>query len=87
VGPKTFKAIVDHLFPIRKEFFAQRPSGGSRDFDYPDYGGLPKRISNRLSSEAVDALQSILDMKFLNKRDFAKTYKQSLKDLGEPGKY
>lgn len=27
------------------------------EFDYPDYGGLPKKISNRLTSEAVDYIQ------------------------------
>lgn len=26
-------------------------------FDYPDYGGLSKRISNRLSSDCVDVIQ------------------------------
>lgn len=28
-------------------------------FDYPEYGGLPKRISNQLSGDEVDYIQSI----------------------------
>ncbi len=74
MGPKTFKIIIDRLFPIRKEFWGLY----GRNFDYPDYGGLPK---------AVDAIQFILNIKFLRKRDFARAYKQKLKSLGEPGKY
>jgi hypothetical protein len=27
------------------------------DFGYPDYGGLPKRITRKLSSSAVDQIQ------------------------------
>jgi len=28
-----------------------------RDFDYPEYGGMPKRLANRLSSDMVDRIQ------------------------------
>lgn len=27
------------------------------EFDFPDYGGLPKRLSNRLDGDFVDAIQ------------------------------
>ena len=35
-------------------------SGDCMYFDYPDYGGLPKYISSRLSSDEVDFLQEQL---------------------------
>jgi hypothetical protein len=52
-------------------------------FDYPDYAGLPKKIVNQLSSEAVDAMQFVLQKCFVRKRDFARAYKQKLIDFGE----
>ncbi len=30
------------------------------EFDFPEYGGLPKKISNRLSGDEVDAITSWL---------------------------
>lgn len=45
--------LVDHLFNIRKNFRAV----ANGEFDYPDYGGLPKRIVNKLSSDVVDKIQ------------------------------
>lgn len=30
------------------------------DFDYPDYGGMPKLLSKKLSSDFVDAIQDIV---------------------------
>ena len=85
---KMFKIIIDHLFPIREKFHDRDDydNGCWIDgdvFDYPDYGGLPKNISNRLSSEAVDAMQSIICNGFERKRDFAKAYKDRLEELGE----
>ena len=93
MGPKTFQKIVDHMFPIREEFLDIPVLGGefchrvARDFDYPLYGDLPKRISNKLSPEAVDAMQDILQIKFVRKRDFARAYRDRLQELGEHGKY
>jgi hypothetical protein len=31
------------------------------EFEYPDYGGLPERISDRLTSDQVDYLGSFTD--------------------------
>lgn len=33
------------------------PDDGLCCFDYPDYGGLPERISGRLSGDCVDVIQ------------------------------
>lgn len=52
-------------------------------FDYPDYAGLPKKIVNQLSPEAVDAMQYVLQESFVRKRDFSRAYKKTLIDLGE----
>lgn len=30
-------------------------------FDYPDYGGMPKKLSNQLSSALVDRIQDMFD--------------------------
>jgi len=84
MGKKTFLRIVDHIFPIRKKFLEDF----DEVFDYPDYGGLPKKISNSLSPEAVDAMQYILDgCKFSSKRDFARAYRNRLLEIGERGIY
>jgi len=88
MGPKTFEKIVNHIYPIRKSLVY--PDGV---FDYPEYGGLPKRISNNLSPEAVDAMQDVLfDLEgnlsfYKRKYQFRSAYKERLRDLGEPGKY
>ena len=50
--------LVDYLFNARRKLIYV---DGGVDFDYPDYGGLPKKISNRLSSDVVDRIQSNLE--------------------------
>ncbi len=99
MGPKTFQRVVDYLFPIRDKFRdgaecnkledkeTGKPAGWGEQFDYPDYEGLSKTVSNVLSSEAVDALQDILQGKYMRKRDFARAFKNRMFDLGEKGKY
>lgn len=82
MGPKTFQRIVDHVFPTRKKY---SNDGDDEQWDYPDYGGLPKSISMTLSSEAVDAMQDIIQSSYNRKRDFARAYKNRLEELGEPG--
>lgn len=80
------------MFPIRKQYFNP---GGSHlykiniiyVFDFPYYAGLPKKISNTLSSEAVDAMQEILQNRYSRKYLFAKAYKETLRGLGERGYY
>lgn len=81
MGPKTFQKIIDHVYPVRKKYWGF----WGDQWDFPDYGGLPKSISMRLSPEAVDAMQDILHYTYSRKRDFARAYKNRLKELGEPG--
>jgi hypothetical protein len=81
MGPKTFNRIIDHIFPKRKEYWGLYGDM----FDYPDYAGLPKKISNTLSPEAVDAMQEVLGEHFTKRRDFARAYRATLIDLGERG--
>lgn len=81
---KVFNEIIDRLFPIRGTLVEDTNYGLPYVlFDYPDYGGLPKRISYSLSPEAVDAMQDILYKKYTRKRDFAAAYKERLFELGE----
>jgi len=57
----------------------------SEDFDYPEYGDLPERISVTFSPEAVDAMQYIWGAitSFKTKKDFISEYKKTLFELGE----
>jgi hypothetical protein len=88
MGPKTFQRIVDHVFPTRKAYFDLGISPYNwLEWGYPDYGGLPYSIYKTLSSEAVDAMQDILQDTYKRKRDFAKAYRDRLRELGEPGNY
>lgn len=61
--------MIDH-------FWAQRNKILDEDFeiDYPDYGGLPRRISGKLSVDLVDAIQYELKQCLWNthsKKEFA----------------
>jgi hypothetical protein len=51
-GTDLFEIIVDVLWENRKQLQDE-----DFYFDYPEYGGLPDRISDRLSSHAVDIIQ------------------------------
>ena len=75
-----FKIITDHIWKNRKKL-----AKTDYEFDYPDYLGLPKRIANKLSPEAVDAIQEIMWVieDGYNKRFYKKLLFQSMKDLGE----
>lgn len=57
-GVKLFEEMVEILWKNRNAELRDETYG--YNFDYPDYGGLPKRISNRLSGEAVDRIQDEL---------------------------
>lgn len=72
-----FKEIVDKLWPLVK-------MDQDFEFDYPDYGKLPKIISNNLSSEAVDAMQITISNRCTTKAMFRKHYNKNLRILGEP---
>jgi len=50
----NFNAIVDALWANR-----ERINDGEGDFDYPDYGGIPRRLYDKLTPDFVDAVQMI----------------------------
>lgn len=64
------------------------------EFDYPDYGGLPERISHKLSPEFVDAVQncwhcpitgkSNINSSSMTRRKWISEVIVELKRLGEP---
>lgn len=70
---QEFDIVVSYIFPIRNII----------DFNFPDYSGLPSRVSDRLSSEAVDALQIVLSGKYSRKSTFSSAYNKRLAELGE----
>jgi len=54
-----------------------------QSFDYPDYYGLPKKISSKLGSEDVDKIQDyrheLFDYKsFKNKKQFVKKFTERI---------
>lgn len=82
---KDFIYIVDHIYPQRNSLVIKDQEGKNKFilFDYPNYGGIKKSLADKLSPEAVDAMQAILHLNFKTKRDFSKAYKQKLNVLGE----
>lgn len=54
-----FEPLVEHLWGMRAQVLCKEEDQ-EFNFDYPDYGGLPKKISNKLSSEIVDVIQDEL---------------------------
>lgn len=85
---KTFTKAVDYLWNNRKElkkkfYNKDEPKPWEYQvFDYPDYYGMPKRISNKLDGDFVDALQR--NTYLLLKGEF-KTKKEFIKELLEAG--
>ncbi|MDP3981774.1 MAG: hypothetical protein Q8Q33_10210 [Chlamydiota bacterium] len=90
-----FKTIINSLWKNRQKLINETANAEIDIFDFPDYGGLPNRIVNALSPEAVDAMQYIwnnfleLDiylnpMKgFKTKNEFSRAYMKKLDELGE----
>ena len=59
---KRIKGQIKRLADACEQAFQNNPTlwvdqDGDCVFDFPDYGGLPKRIANRLSSDCVDVIQ------------------------------
>ena len=68
-----FELLIDALWKNKSQMMK------NENFDFPDYGGLPKNISNKLTSEHVDFLQEHL----INLLSSHKTKKQFAKELAE----
>jgi hypothetical protein len=79
---KLFTALVDELWKRREEFVRN-----DFEFDYPNYGELPDKIVNKLSSEAIDAIQQTLfyidPLEEHTKKEFFEELFWAMKDLGE----
>jgi len=55
-------------------------------FDFPDYGGLPKRTANCLSSDCVDVIQGFLvDVSYGSKRFTQRNLERVLLDYANIG--
>ena len=85
-----FNQTVDFLWNHRC-FYLDYPE--DYVFDYPNYGNLPKKLSNTFSPEIVDAIQEVWTDAFQvnigadqpiikTKRDFRAAFKYNLKELG-----
>lgn len=87
---KQFSILVDNLFPKRhgliEPFTIYGKTRYETAFDYPDYGGLPEKIAERLSSEVVDAIQykSYELAKTLRRSEFVRILYHMCDQLGEP---
>jgi hypothetical protein len=82
---KTFNEITNFYWKHRDFYFYF-----DEDFvpDYPEYGCLPDRLSQKMSSEAVDALQDIWSDVFMGediktKKQFQQAWKAAMRELGE----
>jgi len=83
----AFATLVTKLWENKAHILSHQAEGWEPDFEYPDYGGLPKRIAYRLSSEAVDAIQTTLYLLGENPKWSRAVFSQRLKEncevLGE----
>lgn len=50
---------ADHLFQVAVWLFENREDlyNMSIEFDYPDYAGMPKKLSKKLTGDIVDNIQ------------------------------
>lgn len=76
---KWFSESVEFLWKNRKDLAEKYTHKNEPDyemFDYPDYAGMPKKLSRRLSGDFVDVVQSVwsdlLDDNFKTKNKFIK---------------
>jgi len=76
-GLKLFKQLIDHLWKNRELLFNKNFL-----FDYPDYAGLPKQVSQKLTSTVVDVIQEIFyyqnQTKFIKKSQLEQALKRAL---------
>jgi len=69
--PQDVKIIQQLAAAIWTKWKTKLPT----DFDYPSYGGLPKPISNKLSSDFVDAMQDEVGELNMDKSYFTKVFR------------
>ena len=62
----------DYLWENRKVLNKEGDEGWV--FDYPDYGGLPKRCAMKLSSGTVDWIQENAPFDGMTKKEFRKNF-------------
>jgi len=60
---------AEYLWQNRKDLNTE-----DKVFDYPDYGGLPKRCSGRLTSGTVDWIQEEAPFDGMTKKEFQKRF-------------
>lgn len=84
-GIKTFEEMIDILWKNRKQTFDKEYI-----FDFPEYGGLPKKIANKLASDVVDIIQVFYsaDMikDFKTKTQFRNVLKEQLFLMSHKGR-
>lgn len=80
---QTFNEVTKFLFDHR--YFYKNFDDYCLQFDYPDYLGLPKKLSNLLSPETVDAIQNIINELIQSQTltEYRKELTKELKRLGE----
>jgi hypothetical protein len=75
--------LIDYLWSVRKPLLeeARKNNQGWINFDYPNYGGLPKAIYTKLGPDHVDLIQTFLYdwyVKSKNKVQFGNHVTQTL---------
>jgi hypothetical protein len=64
--PNEIRTIHKALVNLKKYCYAtsqeinEDPDLANVDFDFPDYGGLPEKISGKLTTDQVDAIQDLI---------------------------
>jgi len=68
VARAKFNKLIDVYFEVALWLYENKNSLKEKlkaeeywVFDYPDYGGMPKKLSNQLSSALVDRIQDMFD--------------------------
>jgi hypothetical protein len=79
---KHFNQTRDFLWDNRKKFLYG--SSERCQFDFPDYAGMPRKLSNKLSVDDVDAIQQAIASlgKNWNKSSFSEELMRSLLSFG-----
>lgn len=73
-GIQMFEDIVNCLWRNREQCVDDYV------FDFPEYGGLPTRIANKISSQAVDTIQELYSPHYMSQIKRKSTFRKLLKD-------